>query len=146
MNILSRVFIFLMFCFLLCCNSGFKSNKPTSDSEVVGHFDLKSACLNLSSPINFEKDVCEMPFSKSLETNSESQLVKLNFCNGQLKNSCLEPFQNPTNNPPETIKIRDKNSNLISSWGKVKTQVEIADKTKNTAIKPLVIEITEIKK
>lgn len=87
-----------------------------------------------------------MPFSKSLETNSESQLVKLNFCNGQLKNSCLEPFQNPTNNPPETIKIRDKNSNLISSWGKVKTQVEIADKTKNTAIKPLVIEITEIKK
>jgi len=143
MNILNKHFFFLLFCFLIGCDSGVKSNEPTNETEVVGHFDLKSVCLNLSNPINFEKDVCEMFLSKSLETNSESNLVKLKFCNSELRNNCLEPFIDPNNNPPETIKIRDKNSKLITSWGKVKTKLKV---TEDKAIKPLVVEITEIKK
>ncbi len=143
-------FLFLLITalfFFTNCSSDVKTGNSTNFenretiSESVGYFDLKVVCLNLNPGTKVNENVCETPLSKTLETNSESTWVILEFCNQARKTNCIEPL--PENAPPEVIQIRDKESNVISPWAKVKVKMKTGKTDNKQQIKPLIVEIVE---
>jgi hypothetical protein len=149
-NFMKHCFLFLLIIalFLLTnCSNDAKTKGLTNlenqgkISESVGYFDLKVVCLNLASKTKVNENVCETPLSKTLEANSESIWVVLEFCNEVRRTNCIEPL--PENAPPEVIQIRDKESKVISPWAKVKVRMQIEKTVNKREIKPLIVEIDE---